>query len=275
MVKRAGMKLQQVYSRSFQSAVEAVRFVGSGEAVGDVEALAPCPLLMLSLPDSAIADIASRLAVSDIVVPGTIVFHCSGALCAEELHELRNRGALVASAHPIRSFADPSLAIRMFEGTYIALEGDSLACEVLHVLFARIGGAILQMTPHAKMLCHIGHVCASNYLVAILDLAQQLYRRAGIDDSVSTNFLRPIVHGTVENVLSLGTTKALTGPIMRGDVATVQRHSDVLSRELPQRSQIYAAIGALVLEIATRGGLSEAQSDAVHSVLQHMMGGNE
>jgi predicted short-subunit dehydrogenase-like oxidoreductase (DUF2520 family) len=274
MVRRAGLVLQQVHSRSPQSADEAVRFIGSGQTIEKLEALDSCSFLMLSLPDSAIADVASRLSVANVVAPGTVVFHCSGALSTQALHPLRDSGALVASAHPIKSFADSSLALRIFEGTYVALEGDTSACEALHSLFNDIGGNVLHMTPEAKTLCHIGHVCASNYLVAVLDLAQQLYQRAGIDDSVSMNFLRPIVQGTVENVLSLGTTKALTGPIMRGDVATVQQHADLLGKEIPSLSPIYAALAAVVLEIATRAGLSDTDSAGVRGVLQHMLAQN-
>ncbi len=270
MRQRAHITVQHVCSQTLESAEAAVGVIGAGEAVADLRAVTPSSLLMLSVPDSMISDVARRLAADHLVAPGTIVFHCSGALSSVELRALREKGAQVASVHPIRSFADPSLAIKMFEGTYITLEGDSAACESLRALFTSIGGVVLEITPHAKTLCHVGHVFASNYLVGVLDIARQIYRRAGIDDSVSTNFLRPIVHGTVENVLSLGTTKALTGPIMRGDVATVEQHSEVLAEDLPHLSQIYAALGSVVLEIAQRGGLEDETAGKLMSALERM-----
>ncbi|MBN1238345.1 MAG: DUF2520 domain-containing protein, partial [Gammaproteobacteria bacterium] len=106
-----------VLNRRPGSARAAVELVGAGRPVDDWAALGPADVFMLSVPDDAIAPCARRLAQRNVVAPGTVAFHCSGARSSDLLAELRAAGAEVASLHPVKSFADPRSAAKTFPGT--------------------------------------------------------------------------------------------------------------------------------------------------------------
>ena len=103
---------------------------------------------------------------------------------------------------------------------------------------------------------------ASNYLVALEDLAVQLLVDAGFDEASALTALQPLISGTADNIRTLGTARALTGPIVRGDVATVRSHVEAL-RELPgDELQLYRALGRRTLEVALRRGTLDAETIA-------------
>ena len=99
--------LQDVLTRSPASAQAGVTFIGAGCAVDRLAALRPAQVYMLAVPDHQIAPVCAALA-ADRALDGALVFHCSGARTSAELGSAARRGALTASVHPIRSFADPA-----------------------------------------------------------------------------------------------------------------------------------------------------------------------
>jgi predicted short-subunit dehydrogenase-like oxidoreductase (DUF2520 family) len=228
---------------------------------------------MISASDSEIDSIAHRLAQLHSVGEGQIIYHCSGAIESSVLCHLRLKGVSVAGVHPIRSFAEPSTAYESFPGTYCAMEGDADAKQALRVLYESIGAEVFEIAPLMKLVCHAGHVFASNYVVAVLDIARSLYRVAGIPDDVSRRFMDGIVRGTVANVSALGVERALTGPVVRGEVSVVH---DQLNRLAELSSPwhecdavaLYAKLGEVALSIAQRRGeLDVATLDALRALL--------
>jgi predicted short-subunit dehydrogenase-like oxidoreductase (DUF2520 family) len=222
---------------------------------------------MISCVDSEIAAVSHLLAATGVVRSGDIVFHTSGALPSTVLAPFHACGAHVASIHPVKSFADPSLAVETFEGTWCGVEGDDSACVELTRLFGSIGASVFRFTAEAKELCHIGHVFASNYLVAILDCAQHLYSAAGVPESVRGAFLQSIVEGTLQNVSILGGERALTGPVKRGDTVVIKRHLELLQTQAPELCGAYAELAKGALRIAERAGLHPEKVEAVSKVL--------
>ena len=117
-------KIQDVLNRTSSSAIRAVSFIGGGRVVGDYSEMAEADCVMISVADRSIADCAGQLAKVRCVKNGTIVFHCSGSFPSSLLEELQEQGALIASIHPVKSFAVPELAVTSFAGTYCGVEGD-------------------------------------------------------------------------------------------------------------------------------------------------------
>ena len=258
-------------SRSDGSARSARDFIGVGELKDSIAELPPADLWMVTVGDAGIAAAVKELAQCAALRPGSIVFHCSGALGSEVLAPLRGSGACVGSAHPIRSFADPELACRAFPGTSCSLEGDSVALERLRVLFEAIGGQTFELATESKTLCHAGHVIVSNYLVALLDVARRVYESAGVPRDCIDSFMVSLARGTLENVQALGTTAALTGPIVRGEVETVRRQLEGLRAEAPlaEGEAVYALMGLIAAQIAERrGALSADDIKRLRELLQ-------
>lgn len=234
-------------ARRHASAQEALAFIGQGRAVDELKNLAAADLLLLSVPDDAIASVAQHLLASGVVRPGTVVFHASGAAEAAVLAPLREAGAHVASLHPAFSFADPARAVAQFAGTLCALEGDAAACMLLQDFAAAIGARPFALAPGGKAAYHAALSVASNYLVTLTELARQLALQGGVDEELLPALLGPLMQGSLANALSMGPQAALTGPIVRGDVATVARHLAALPAEL---QAVYRALGERTVMLA-------------------------
>lgn len=245
------MTVQDVLTRSADSAADAVRFIGAGQALRDAAALRPAAVWMLAVGDDHIAPVAAALADAGLL-GGAVVFHCSGAKASSELAAAAQAGALTASVHPIRSFADPGAVAASFDGTFCGIEGDAAALAVLRPAFEAIGARLVPIDAAAKTVYHAASVFASNYLVTVLDAALRAYQAAGIPEEVARELARPLAAETLANVLRLGAGAALSGPIARGDVATVERQQAAVTQWDGPTGQLYAALASATADLARR-----------------------
>ena len=159
-----GIVVQDVLTRSIASAQAAVAFIGAGTPVASYAALRHADVTLLAVSDDQIGPACAAL-VAEGRQAGAIVFHCSGALASNVLLAATQAGASVASAHPIRSFADPQQVAATFDGTFCGVEGDPLALAFLTPALHAIGARPVPIDPAAKTLYHAAAVFASNYLV--------------------------------------------------------------------------------------------------------------
>jgi predicted short-subunit dehydrogenase-like oxidoreductase (DUF2520 family) len=243
--------LQDVMTRSQASADGAIDFIGAGHACVDVASMRPAQVWLLAVSDDQIARACAALAAAHDL-QGAVVLHCSGARASNELEAAHVRGALVASVHPIRSFADPEAVARDFGGTWCGVEGDADALALLAPSFEAIGACTVAIDAGAKTVYHAAAVFASNYLVTLLDAALRAYQAAGVPESVARELVRPLVSETMANVLRLGAPAALSGPVARGDHATVARQEAALSAWDAPTGELYAALVPLTADVARR-----------------------
>lgn len=252
--------IQDIMNRSRESAAEAVDFIGAGRAVTDVAELRPADLFLIATPDDVIAACAHRLAQTGCLQAGNIVFHCSGALPSADLYMVTEYGAFTASVHPVKSFATPDLAVQSFAGTYCGVEGGPDALAVLQPAFTRIGGKLFAIDATQKTFYHAAAVLVCNDLTALIELGARLYEKAGLKRETAFDVMQPIVRETVEAAFSLGTTRALTGPVARGDHVTVAKQIDALHAWEPQIEAAYRALGVIALDLARAQGIAEASA---------------
>lgn len=269
LFSRAGLcVVQDVLSAEFATAEAAAGFIGAGRAVRTLSDLRPARLWLLTPPDDAIAPVAAALAGAGVVRDGDVVFHCSGASPAALLQPLAGSGAAIASVHPLKSFADPALALESFAGTWCTLEGDAAALAVLKPLFERLGARIAQINAAGKTLYHAASVLVCNDLVALMEAGLRAYAHAGLDRNNAQRMMEPLVRETLDNVFRSGTVHALTGPVARGDAAVVARQLAALDGVDARIADVYRALNAIALDLArAQGGAASAALDAVSDVL--------
>jgi predicted short-subunit dehydrogenase-like oxidoreductase (DUF2520 family) len=196
------------------------------------------------------------------------VFHCSGALSSEELAPAVERGAHVASVHPLKSFAEPRDAVRNFADTWCAAEGDGAALAVLRPAFERIGARVAEIDPRSKPVYHAASVMVSNCLVALMETGLRCYEKAGIPRETARTMMEPLVRETADNVFRLGTVKALTGPIARGDDAVVAQQLAALTQWDARIAAIYRELGAIAVQLSrNQGEASAAALDRIQKLL--------
>jgi len=243
-------EIQDVLTRSRASAAEGVKFIGAGHAVGHLGEMRDADVWMIATRDDAIVPSAVTLAASGKITPDDIVFHMSGATPSGDLKPVREKGALVASVHPIKTFTDAELAVQTFPGTFCSAEGDAGALAVLRPAFEKVGAKLFDIAPELKPVYHAGGVFACNYLVALIEAALRAHEKAGIPRKASLKALEPMVRETVDAIFDKGPEKALTGPISRGDVAAVRRQLAMVRDWDPAIGELYRGLGLIAVALA-------------------------
>jgi len=243
--------IQDVLTRSEASALDAVAFIGAGRALAQAGELRPAAVWMLAVGDDQIAPACAALAAAGLLDKAT-VFHCSGARTSIELQAASQLGARVASVHPVRSFADPQAVAAAFAGTWCGVEGDGEALALLAPALEAIGARLVAIDAAAKTVYHAASVFASNYLVTVRDAALRAYVAAGVPPEVARELARPLASETLANVFKLGAPGALSGPIARGDLATVARQHAALQNWDAPTAALYDALVAATTALAER-----------------------
>ena len=142
------------------------------------------------------------------------------------------------------------------------------ALALLRPLFEQLGARVAQIDPAGKTLYHAASVLVCNDLTALMEAGLRAYESAGLDRATAQSMMEPLVRETLDNVFALGTVRALTGPVARGDVAVVSRQLAALSALDPRIADAYRALNAIALDLArAQGDAPAAALDAVAAVL--------
>jgi predicted short-subunit dehydrogenase-like oxidoreductase (DUF2520 family) len=272
LLQRAGLcAVQDVLSAEIATAESAVAFIGAGRAVRVLRDMRPAGLWLLTPPDMAIASVATALAATGHARKGDVLFHCSGSQPSGLLAPLAVSGALFASVHPLKSFADPVAAVTSFKGTHCTAEGDAAALAVLIPLFEQLGARVTVIDPAGKTLYHAASVLVCNDLTALMEAGLRAYEQAGIERGTAQKMMEPLVRETLDNVFALGTVRALTGPVARGDAEVLSRQLAALNTLDPRIADAYRALNLIALDLAqTQGGASATALKAVERSLKNI-----
>jgi len=256
----SGYEITAIASRSHSSAQRLATRVGS-RAVEIEDVATGCQLLFITTPDQAIAQVCDQIAGFGFD-SCQAVFHLSGALSSQILVPAKEAGLGVASMHPIGSFANIQQARKSLPHSWYTIEGNPRGRELAAELLTRLGAKFRQIQPQQKPLYHTAAVFASNYLVSLLSVAEELWQQLGLEPSEG---LWELAGGTLANIHRLGTAQSLTGPIQRGDLDTVALHLEVLAAK-PAYLKLYKQLGLAALKLAD--DLNEKQKQSLTLLLR-------
>lgn len=195
-------------------------------------------VVWITVPDDEIAGVAARLADTQ-PWKGQVVFHSSGALSSRELTALHERGAKVASVHPMMTFVRGS--VPQMAGIAFAIEGDAAAVKVAKSVVGRLGGNAFVIRPQNKVLYHAFGSFASPLVVALMSAMERVAVAAGIRKSDIKPIMLPLLWQTLKNYLKHDGAKAFSGPLIRGDIATIRKHLNEL-KKVPEARVAYVAL---------------------------------
>jgi predicted short-subunit dehydrogenase-like oxidoreductase (DUF2520 family) len=226
-------------ARAAQAAGIEVRVAGRGEVAAAAEG---AHAVLLCVPDDEIESACEALLEHGVPA---FVGHVSGATAVSALEPASAAGAEAFSLHPLQTIPDPETDLT---GAPAAVGGASAA----GARFATELAEQLRMQPFpvddsARTAYHAAAAIASNFLVALEESAAALLTRAGVDDA--RELLAPLVLRTAANWAEHG-GDALTGPIARGDEATVERHLAELRDLAPELVPLYEALAERTRELA-------------------------
>lgn len=221
-------------------------------------------VVILAVRDDAITPLAASLDTARAIGERHVVLHLSGSQGQEALGPLVSSRAALGSLHPLQTIVEPELTPARLKGAWAAVEGMPRAVQTGEQIAQRLGMRPFTIATKAKAIYHAGAVFASNYLVVVEAMAQRLLRHAGLSDADAWSALRPLVEGTFENLSRHEPREALTGPVVRGDTATIMRHIDALAVD---DAKLYRALGRAALELAQKQGMNEKTADKVADAL--------
>lgn len=254
------LEIGSVYNRTKLNSHNSVAFIGEGTPIDSLSDMGQADLYMVTTSDNALNEICHRMFESHDFKKGSVVFHCSGVAPSLVFERAKVQGCYVASVHPVKSFAEPSLAITNFNGTFCGVEGDEEALHLLEECFQTIGGKVFRINTDKKAMYHAATVMACNNLVALMEASTSMYIDAGLDRSQALKVMEPIVRGTITNVFALGAVPALTGPIARGDGGTIKKHIDALASDDGMLKGVYCSLGKWALELSRKQGCATNES---------------
>ena len=260
----AGGRVAQVITHDTPAMTDGARFGGAtvrGIRDGSFEAT---DLLIVSVPDDAIAACAEELAGR---LRCAFAFHLSGALGADALAPLRRAGASVGSLHPLRPFTGAEG--EGWRGALVAVEGDPEAAERGEAIARAFQARPYRLTAEGKPLYHAAASLAAGGTVGVLALAVRACVAAGIPEEVAREALAGLASEATAAAARLPFEQALTGAVARRDVGTVRVHArslaavaDALALYRTLAEQILAATPGRGKEEEIRAVLREAEGPA-------------
>ncbi len=233
-------KLGKALSKAFEKVGYSTTELKKGDSydrLGDI--------IFITTPDSEIRKVAGKIASDLENLEGKVFVHCSGAVSSNILIELKEKGASIGCFHPLQAVSQET---DTFEDIYFDLEGDDDAIKELQKLVLDIDAKSFIVTPKEKELLHVSAVIASNYMVTLADLALRVSESTELSQRELMDAFLPLMGSVLQNLEKLSPSKALTGPISRGDIQTVQKHIKLLEGK-PELLEIYKKLGLLTLEL--------------------------
>jgi predicted short-subunit dehydrogenase-like oxidoreductase (DUF2520 family) len=164
----------------------------------------------------------------------------------------RLRGSRRSAPHPVTA---PS-----FDGASVAIDGDPRARRLARRLAASLGAAPLSVRGAQRARYHLAACFAANYVVTLVWEAARLLEEAGVPRRRALPALLPLIRSTVVNLDRSGLPDALTGPVARGDDATVVRHAALLRRGDPLRRRLHAALVERTARLAGEAGVIDRRA---------------
>lgn len=209
--------------------------------------------IFLCVPDDAIAETVQKL-TQDFDLSGKKLIHTSGSLPASVLDPAKKGGAETAAFHPLQTFSGAAGG-EVFRNVSISLQGDEGVIAELKTLAHALQARPVVISEADKQRLHIAAVFASNYLVTLMDLAEQSVEDPELKEQLPELF-NPLINQTVRNLKEKGPQQSLTGPLSRGDKATVAHHLELLKQN-PDLAESYRFLADRTLSLIERAGTVE------------------
>lgn len=246
-----GAKAAGYYSRRTDSAQEAAAFTQSNVYENIADLVKDSDVLFLTVPDSEITK--TYQAVIQNPVQNKWICHCSGALASDDAFPaIKQTGAFGFSVHPLFAVSDKYHAYEELTDVFFAVDGgqgDEKALAALLAWLKKLGLSPVAINAAEKAKYHCAAACASNLAIGLLSLCTDLMQQAGFaDERAALVALKPLVLGNLEHVFADGLAASLTGPVERGDAATVEKH--LACFDVANDAMLYRLLSEKVLDIA-------------------------
>lgn len=194
----------------------------------------------ITVQDDHIEHVVLDLVQLGVNLEDKLIFHTSGVHDVSILKPLK---AHIFSLHPLKAFSRVVEDSEELKRIYFSLESADLSAKQW---VETLGISYFEIASEDKKKYHAGAAIVSNYLVAVLDFGMKQFMDIGIDEQTALKALWPLITGSLNNIQRFGTRSALTGPIVRGDMNTINKHLEVLDLNL---HPLYKELGLYALSM--------------------------
>lgn len=233
------------YSRTQASASEAAKRCNTAHIDKIDKILTMCDVLFLTVPDDAVAEVWKQ--VKAFPIEGKYICHCSGSLSSAVLSGIEETGAYGYSIHPMFPFKNMKTAYEDLKQALFTVEGDADHMNILMDLLKLCGNQFVPIQKEDKGRYHAAAVYASNLMVGLISRSMKILETCGFCEEEALCALKPLAVQNLDNIFESGIENALTGPVERHDVGTVNKHLQVLDE---QEKDIYIALTKEIIQVA-------------------------
>ncbi|MDE6125221.1 MAG: DUF2520 domain-containing protein [Eubacterium sp.] len=219
-------KIAGYYSKTYSNACHAAELTQSTACRSVEEILIKSNIVFITVPDRNIYEVYLQLKNYDL--RNKILCHCSGALSADIFNDVCTLGAYGFSVHPVFAINDKTESYKHMPKAFFTVEGSNEKMHIIENLLQELGNNYRIIKADQKQQYHTALVMASNLAIGLYHMSAKLLEDCGFNEEAVQNALSPLYLYNAVNLSEKGCCQALTGPIDRNDLSTVQKHINVL-----------------------------------------------
>lgn len=217
------------FSKSDKSSEFASQFTNSTQYNSIANLIKNSDIIMITTPDSVIANIISYISDNRINLNGKTLCHCSGSLTSDILRSKNISTLQVCSVHPLYPINNRATSYKTIANAYFTMEGDTEATKLFKNIFEKLKLNYTIIKKEQKAAYHTAATMSSNLMTALYSQAYTLLKSSGFKDKDIPLILSPLMIRNIHNIEENGIEGALTGPVERNDTATIRKHLSCLN----------------------------------------------
>ncbi len=258
--------LSGFYSRTYSNTVKSADFCSTKAFKSLSDLIASSDTFFIAVSDKEIGNVWE--CIDKALIKNKIIGHFSGSLSSDVFTGANDYGAYTGSIHPVYAFSNKFESYKNLNQAVFTAEGDAVFLSEVKGFFENLGNRVCVIDKTKKPLYHTSVSMASNHLMGLLFSVVNMLKSCGFSEADAYTVLTPLMSNNLNNALENGVSQALTGPIERGDVSTIEKHLGVLSGEY---EEIYKLLGNQVLKIAENKNSGNQQLLEEYRCIERML----
>jgi Uncharacterized conserved protein len=258
-----GLILSGFYGTNIETTTDAAEITKSKFYDNIQDIIKDSDILFITTPDDIISIIDKELSKFDL--KNKSICHASGSLKSNVLCNAKQSGAFVYSIHPIYAFSNKNTELNDMETIYFSIEGDYFDVENSNLgqVVKTLGNKYFLRDKESSSIYHLANVFVSNLTLSLLDIGTSYLKKLGLEENEALQAIKPLVQGNIESIVKKGFVNSLTGPVLRGDISTIEKHLSVLEKK---DEDLYKSLSLNLLNLVAKRedntGLSKSEGKA-------------
>lgn len=251
LLTNSSIKVSGYLSRNLSSSLKSSSLTNSAAFLKYEDIINASDVIIISTKDDCIKSIVEEILKYKSIIKNRIFAHLSGSISIDVLKPLEEYGHTMV-LHPVQTCPSIEAAVSLLPESYFTVEGDDIAVDAGINIAKAIGAKPIVIDSINKPLYHAACVIASNYLVTLIEAANELLKASNFPIEKYPDLLLPLIHGTLKNISERGCEASLSGPIARCDIETVKKHVENIKDD--EILKLYKAMGNVTIKFFKNSG---------------------